>query len=727
MSSPRILAPLAALLDRLMINRVFSPAVAVMDRLKYAQKFVLIGLVLSVPLAFVAHEYLITQNAQISFSSKERVGVVYITPTEDLLTNIVVARSAAVRLAGGDRSVASQLATAKHAIHTWIPQVDAVDAKDGAALQTTPRWNSLRAKILRVTGTSYSDPRTAFNAYTGLTTDTIGLITTAGNYSNLILDPDLDSFYLMDAYVVKLPTLTDMNGQAADLHWLATRSAAASTAGKIQLAVDKGVIQTTLSGLDSDLAIAITNTQDASLQSNLASQLKAVDGSTGALAASLSSYARGSGADSSLGAKSVSDALAIWHPAGSNLDHLLATRISSKFVSNKNSTLEIAIIAVLIGAFVLVGFYQSVMRSLREMRRVADRIAEGDVEGDVHVSSRDEIGQTAAALGAAVNGYLKEMAEAAQQVAAGNLTVSVEPRSQRDLLGRALGDMITSLRALVGEVADATVHMTSASQQMAATSSEASRAVEEIATAVGDVAEGAGRQVHMVDEAKRAADETALAAGEASGVARDGVATAQEAGEAMRAVRDSSNSVSTAMRGLSVKSQQIGGIVDTITGIAGQTNLLALNAAIEAARAGEHGLGFAVVADEVRKLAEGSKQAAADIATLIAEIQTETTKAVSEVDEGVKRTEESAAVVEQAREAFVKIGEAVEGVTARIQHIASVTLDVAEVAEQSSASAEQVSASTEETNASTQEIAESARQLAGIATQLNTLVGRFTV
>ena len=100
----------------------------------------------------------------------------------------------------------------------------------------------------------------------------------------------------------------------------------------------------------------------------------------------------------------------------------------------------------------------------------------------------------------------------------------------------------------------------------------------------------------------------------------------------MRAVRDSSTAVSGAIRELSSKSEQIGAIVETITGIAGQTNLLALNAAIEAARAGEHGRGFAVVAEEVRKLAEESQRAAAEISDLIGAIQAETTHAVGVVE-----------------------------------------------------------------------------------------------
>src|SRR5205823_6918396 len=101
-----------------------------------------------------------------------------------------------------------------------------------------------------------------------------------------------------------------------------------------------------------------------------------------------------------------------------------------------------------------------------------------------------------------------------------------------------------------------------------------------------------------------------------------------QAGASMAALRQSSSGLADAIQELAQKSGRIGGIVETITGIAGQTNLLALNAAIEAARAGEQGRGFAVVAEEVRKLAEESQHAAASIASLVREIQEDTTKVV---------------------------------------------------------------------------------------------------
>ena len=338
----------------------------------------------------------------------------------------------------------------------------------------------------------------------------------------------------------------------------------------------------------------------------------------------------------------------------------------------------------------------------------------------------------------------------------GQLAVAVNGVRDRFEAGiEAYNQTRTNLSQLVGEVSGSAGQVSAASQEMAATSEESGKATGEIANAIGGIAQGAERQVNAVEEARRAAEEvgravaeaaesasaTAEVAHEAREVAEQGVGAAEKATEAMRSVRDSSQAVSKTIRELASKSEQIGTIVQTITGIAEQTNLLALNAAIEAARAGDQGRGFAVVAEEVRKLAEDSQHAAQEISELIGVIQTETKRAVEVVEDGAKRTEDGAGVVEQTREAFLKIGSSVEDMTGRIEQIAAVSeqiaasahsmqesiSEVAAVAEESSASTEEVSASTEQTSASAEQIAASAHELSGNAETLNSLVAKFKI
>jgi methyl-accepting chemotaxis protein len=389
-------------------------------------------------------------------------------------------------------------------------------------------------------------------------------------------------------------------------------------------------------------------------------------------------------------------------------------------------TLIIALGLIGLLAAVLIAYFvaRGITRGVNQMVVAAEGIALGDVNQTVDVRSNDEIGQMAQAFRRMID-YLKGLSTAADNIASGDLSVRVQPVSDRDQLGKSFAQMAVSLTDVVGRVRDASETLSAASQQMASTSDEAGRAVGEIAEAVSDVASGAERQVRMVDEARHAAEETANEASEARTVAIEGMAAAQQASEAMAAVGESTGEVTGAIRSLATKSEEIGGIVETITGIASQTNLLALNAAIEAARAGEQGRGFAVVAEEVRKLAEESQSAATQIATLISEIQVETQKTVSVVEEGARRTEDGVAVVEQAREAFEHIGHRVELVTGRIGEIVSATAEVAAVAEQSSAATEQVSASTEQTSASAEEIAASAQELAATAQELHSLVATF--
>jgi methyl-accepting chemotaxis protein len=407
------------------------------------------------------------------------------------------------------------------------------------------------------------------------------------------------------------------------------------------------------------------------------------------------------------------------------------------------SVLAAVAITVLISRSIRRGVAQILDRltSLRErcttdLRAGLDRFAAGDLTAEVTPAT--------APIERWSNDELGDVAQAVNAVRA-NTVASVE----------AYNASRASLSEMIGHVAGNASTVSSSSQQVAATSEEAGRAVGEIANAIGEVAAGSQRQVEGVEAARRLTEEvseastrsagdaaaTAQAAEEARRIAAEGATAVTQATEAMTSVRDASSQATEAIRGLGRKSDEIGGIVDTITSIAEQTNLLALNAAIEAARAGEQGRGFAVVAEEVRKLAEESQAAAGSIAQLIGEIQAETGRAVEVVEDGSARTEQGAATVEQARAAFERIGGSVDDVTARVGQIAASVqqiaasaqemgdrvAEVAAVSEQASASAEEVSASTEQTSASTQEIAASAQELARTAGDLERLVAQFTL
>jgi methyl-accepting chemotaxis protein len=709
------------------LGNVFVPATRLMARFRYAKKFALIAVVMLLPLAYVGHAYLADQGSKIGFSAKERVGVTYVAPANKLLTQLAAGRTLAVEAAIGNTTAQQQLPAQVQAIQAAVAGLDRVDKRVGGSLQTTAMWSRLRGKIATVIVAQPTDPTRTLTAWSGLTADTVGLITQAGNTSNLILDPDLDSFYVMDALIVKTPALIDSAGLAGDRELLMGASSSASLDSRIQLAVDKGVISNLTTGLSADLKTAFGSTGDAALEPSLSPKLKPVTDSATALQAQLTQGVHGS-ADPALAARTGDAAARASTTLGAamtpSLDHLLATRIAG-FQSARQRVAIVAVISLLIAAYLFVGFYLAVIASVSRMKSVADGIADGDMEHDVLIASNDEIGVATRDFATTVMSYLREVAGAARGVADGDLSIEIAPRSERDALGLALSGMLDSLREVVGEVAHSSAQMTAASQEMATMTADTVRAVSEIARASEGVAQGAENQVRMVEQAGNSAAETGESVRDASQAAEAGAQTADRAGDAIGAMQATSEQVAEAIRDLATKSTEIGGIVATITGIAEQTNLLALNAAIEAARAGDQGRGFAVVAEEVRKLAEEAQGAAGKIAIIITEIQSDTQRVVDVVAESGTRTEAGVAAVASTREAFVVIGGTIVQVTEQIDRIAGLTTQVAEVAESASAAAEQVSASTQQTNASAQEISATAQRVAGAAQALDQVVSRF--
>src|SRR5919201_992949 len=114
--------------------------------------------------------------------------------------------------------------------------------------------------------------------------------------------------------------------------------------------------------------------------------------------------------------------------------------------------------------------------------------------------------------------------------------------------------------------------------------------------------------------------------------------------------RDEVEAIAGDVQALSDRTAQIGEITNAVNDIADQSNLLALNATIEAARAGEQGKGFAVVADQVRNLAEQSKEATAQVQSILEEIDAATRAAVKAAEDGTTVVEAGAELAAQAGE-----------------------------------------------------------------------------
>ena len=377
------------------------------------------------------------------------------------------------------------------------------------------------------------------------------------------------------------------------------------------------------------------------------------------------------------------------------------------FVGSLNHTSQIAIglaAATLVAAGVRFGLALRRMTALTE-----ERHRELEHSAQIERASKETL-QSA----------VRDFTAFAARVADGDLTATVSANGSPEL-----AELADSLNTMVAGLAEISREIQAGVHEIGDSTGEILSAVSRHTESAGEQSAAISQTSATVNELRAAADDTAQRAREVARQASDSVAVSDEGSEAVGAIAEAMEEIRTRVDGiareiltLSERTQQIGAITATVNDLADRSNLLALNASIEAARAGEHGRGFAVVAEQVRRLSEQSKDATAQVETILNDVRDATAAAVSASQQGTK-------VVDNGLSLTGRAGEGIQSLADTIREASAAAEQIAASAHQQSVGMDQIAEAMTNIDDGTAQFLDGAQQSQRVAGDLNELSGKL--
>lgn len=328
---------------------------------------------------------------------------------------------------------------------------------------------------------------------------------------------------------------------------------------------------------------------------------------------------------------------------------------------------------------------RSISVPLNKLRTVTQAITAGDLTKKVMLDTKDEVGQ----LGKDFNMMLASLNELNQEIVQA---------------GHQISGASAELLSMVNQQSSGASEQSAAIHQTTSTVNEVKATTEQTNQRARSMSDTAMRSVTVADEGQQAVVETI---------------------NSMISIRGQVESIAENILALSEQTQQISEIIATVNDIAEQSNLLALNASVEAARAGEHGRGFNVVANEVRNLAERSKQATAQVRSILGDIQKATNAVVMVTEEGTKGVEHGVNLVDKAGLTIRQLSEVIRENLASTQQIIAVVQQQNVGVEQVAQAMSNINEVTNQNVAATRQLQQSVESMSQLATRFGQLTGRY--
>lgn len=360
------------------------------------------------------------------------------------------------------------------------------------------------------------------------------------------------------------------------------------------------------------------------------------------------------------------------------------------------------IILLSVISFVII---RSILKPVKEIDNVAQKIADGDLNVSITYQSKDELGKLAVNFNKTVIrlknyvDYIAEISTVLNQIADGNLAFSLS----YDYAGE-FAKIKDALEHISNSLNGTLMQINRSSEQVAISSSQMSEGAQ-------GLAEGATEQAGTIEELVATITDISAKVKTNADNANNTNILVEETNHDMQNSNQEMKKVIDAMENINTKSKEIANIIATIEDIASQTNLLALNAAIEAARAGDAGKGFAVVAEEVKELATQSANAANNIVALINESQ-------RAVDNG-------RIIVDSTADSMLAVVDKIKKVSDTMENISRASMEQADSIAQIEQGVEGISSVVQNNSATAQETAAASEELNSQAQLLQELVERF--